>query len=83
MGKWVYIFKVGSENEIEIMGWKTNCCCKESKSQKQKNGDIEKKCKRLALGNYEKLLCCPSFDPQITGGVADPGDVTAKVSVRH
>ena len=44
MGKWVYIFKVGSENEIEIMGWKTNCCCKESKSQKQKqkNGDIEK-----------------------------------------
>jgi hypothetical protein len=34
-------FKVGSENEIEIMGWKTNCC-KESKSQKQKNGDIEK-----------------------------------------
>ena len=36
-----------------------------------------------ALGNYEKLLCCPSFDPQITGGVADPGDVTAKLSVRH
>lgn len=44
---------------------------------------ILKKYNSWALGNYEKLLCCPSFDPQITGGVADPGDVTAKVSVRH
>ena len=67
------------------MGWKTNCCCKESKSQKQKqkNGDIEKNVRAGLQEIMKKLLCCPSFDPQITGGVADPGDVTAKVSVRH
>ena len=69
--------------KLRLWVGKQIAAAKKVKVRKQKNGDIEKKCKSWALGNYEKLLCCPSFDPQITGGVADPGDVTAKVSVRH
>ena len=40
-------------------------------------------CKKGTISIQKTVLCCPVFNPQMTGGTLPPGPVTEKVSVRH